>query len=227
MEKKYIAIALDGPAGAGKSTVAKKVAERLDAIYLDTGAMYRAMGLYMHRIGVDPRDAAAVADTCEGAHIEVRYLDGQQRVFLNGEDVSGEIRTPQMGAAASAVSAVGKVRDVLVPAQREFALRYPIVMDGRDIGTKVLPDAPLKVFLTASAEERARRRVKQLKEDGKPADFAEILDSIIRRDHDDSTRAVSPLCQAEDAILLDSTEMSAEQVVETIISWARERKLVQ
>ena len=221
--KQHIAIAIDGPAGAGKSSVARRVAEILGAIYLDTGAMYRAMGLYMCQNDVNPRDAETVAARCGQARVEVRYINGEQRVFLDGEDVSEKIRTAEAGAAASAVSSVPAVREALVPSQQDFARRFDIVMDGRDIGTKVLPDAPLKVFLTASAEERARRRVAQLEGAGKSADFNEILAGIQKRDHDDSTRAASPLVQAADAVLLDSTNLTIDEVVDTIVAWARER----
>ena len=170
---KHFTIAIDGPAGAGKSTVAKTVAARLDAIYLDTGAMYRSVGLYMLRNGVDPKDSETVSARAHEAKVDIRYVDGSQHVYLCGEDVSKAIRENHISAAASGVSAVPRVREILVARQQEIAKEQSVVMDGRDIGTKVLPDATLKIFLTASAEERARRRFEELKEKGKPVPYSE------------------------------------------------------
>ena len=220
---KHFTIALDGPAGAGKSSVAKTVAKELGAIYLDTGAMYRAVGLYMLRNGVDPKDSETVAARAYEPKVDIRYVDGSQHVYLMDEDVSLAIRENEVSAAASGVSAVPLVRQILVARQQEIAKEQSVVMDGRDIGTKVLPDATLKVFLTASAEERARRRCKELEDKGKPVPYEQLLAEINQRDWDDSHRAASPLCQAEDAILLDSTRMSIDEVVEKILSLMKER----
>lgn len=220
---KHFTIAIDGPAGAGKSTVAKAVAKELNAIYLDTGAMYRAVGLYMLRNGVDPKDAETVAARAHEAKVDIRYVDGTQHVYLLDEDVSAAIRENEVSAAASGVSAVPMVRQILVARQQEIAKEQSVVMDGRDIGTKVLPDATLKVFLTASAEERARRRFKELEEEGKPVPYDQLLAEINQRDWDDSHRAASPLCQAEDAVLVDSSSMTQNEAAGYILSLAKER----
>ena len=220
---KCFAVAIDGPAGAGKSTVAKKVARALNAIYLDTGAMYRAVGLYMLRQGVPTDDAAQVASRAPEARVDVRYVDGAQRVYLCGEDVSQAIRENEVSAAASAVSAVPLVRELMVARQREIAEGADVVMDGRDIGTKVLPDAPLKVFLTAAAEVRARRRFLELQAKGQEVPYEQLLSEIIQRDHNDATRAASPMVQAADAVLVDSSDMTADEVAEAIVAMAREK----
>ena len=220
---KHFTIAIDGPAGAGKSSVAKEVAKELGAIYLDTGAMYRAVGLYMLRNGVDPKDSETVAARAHEAQVDIRYVDGSQHVYLCGEDVSLAIRENEVSAAASGVSAVPLVRRILVARQQEIAKEQPVVMDGRDIGTKVLPDATLKIFLTASAEERARRRFKELEAKGNPIPYDQLLQEINQRDWDDSHRAASPLTQAEDALLLDSSDMTQPQVTAKILALAKER----
>lgn len=220
---KHFTIAIDGPAGAGKSTVAKAVAKTLGAIYLDTGAMYRAVGLYMVRNGVDPKDSETVAARAHEPMVDIRYVDGTQHVYLCGEDVSQAIRENEVSAAASGVSAVPLVREILVARQQEIAREQPVVMDGRDIGTKVLPDATLKIFLTAAAEERARRRYDELTAKGQTVSFDQLLKEINQRDWDDSHRAASPLTQAEDAVLVDSSHMTVEEVTEYILSLARER----
>ena len=214
---KHFTIAIDGPAGAGKSSVAKKVAGALDAIYLDTGAMYRAVGLYMLRAGIDMKDAAQVVAHMNEAQVDVKYVAGEQRVLLNGEDVSKAIRENEVSAAASAVSAVPEVRVMLVARQQS------VVMDGRDIGTHVLPDATLKIYLTAAAEERAKRRFNELKRKGQKVNFDQLLAEINQRDWDDSHRAASPLRQAEDAVLVDSSNMTLQQAVDHILALARER----
>ena len=219
----HFTIAIDGPAGAGKSTVARAVARELNAIYLDTGAMYRAVGLYMLRHAVDPKDMDTVAARAAEAVVDIRYEGGEQHVYLLGEDVSRAIRENEVSAAASAVSAVPVVRRMLVARQQEIAKEQSVVMDGRDIGTHVLPDATLKVFLTASAEERARRRFLELKEKGKEIPYGQLLDEINRRDWDDSHREASPLRQAEDAVLVDSSDMTREEVIGKILSLAKER----
>ena len=220
---KHFTIAIDGPAGAGKSSVAKEAAKELGAIYLDTGAMYRAVGLYMLRNGVDPKDSETVAARAHEAKVDIRYVDGNQHVYLCGEDVSLAIRENEVSAAASGVSAVPLVRQILVARQQEIAKEQPVVMDGRDIGTKVLPGATLKIFLTAAAEERARRRYDELAAKGQTVSYEQLLAEINQRDWDDSHRAASPLCQAEDAVLVDSSSMTIEQVTERILTLARER----
>ena len=220
---KHFAVAIDGPAGAGKSTVAKKVAQALNAVYLDTGAMYRAVGLYMLRHGVALDDAQGIARHAPDAKVDVRYVDGAQRVFLCGEDVSEAIRENPVSAAASAVSAVPAVRALLVARQQEIAAGTSVVMDGRDIGTKVLPDAPVKVFLTAAAEVRARRRFLELQQKGQPVPYEQLLSEIKQRDFNDAHRAASPMAQAAAAALLDSSDMSVDQVVAAIVAMAREK----
>ncbi len=210
-------VAIDGPSGAGKSTVARALAARTGALYLDTGAMYRAVGLYMLRAGVDPRDAAAVAQRVDGADVRVQYVDGLgQRVYLGREDVSEQIRQPRVSMAASAVSAVPAVRERMVDMQRQIARGHSVVMDGRDIGTKVLPDATLKVYLSADSAVRARRRYEELRAKGATDTYEQVLEEMKRRDYDDSTRAASPLCQADDAVFVDSTGMSEREVVERV-----------
>ena len=214
-------IALDGPAGAGKSSIAEAVAQRMNAIYLNTGAMYRATGLYMIRIGVSVKDTDAVIAHLPELPLRVEGLNGKQRTFLGDEDVTDLLAG--VSDAASTVSKIPEVRTHLVAMQREIAKGQSVIMDGRDIGTKVLPDATLKVFLTASAEERANRRLKQLQEDcaekGVPFTdtYEEILKAIIERDYNDSHRAASPMVQADDAIKVDSTNMTQEEVVARII----------
>jgi len=220
---KHFTIAIDGPAGAGKSSVAKAVARELGAIYLDTGAMYRSVGLYMLRQGVDPKDAETVAARAREAKVDIRYVDGKQHVYLLGEDVSEAIRENEVSAAASGVSAVQLVREILVARQQEIAREQSVVMDGRDIGTKVLPDATLKIYLTASAEVRARRRFLELEKKGKPVPYEQLLAEINQRDWDDSHRAASPLCKAEDAVELDTSDMTEQEVVEAMLALARER----
>ena len=216
-------VAIDGPAGAGKSTVAKAVAAKRNFIYVDTGAMYRTMALYFLRKGVDKNDEAAVNKACMEVSISIAYENGAQQVFLNGENVSGLIRTEEVGNMASATSGYLFVRKKLVELQKEMARKSDVVMDGRDIGTCVLPDAPAKIYLTASVEIRARRRFRELEEKGTACDIREIEKDIEERDYRDMHRENSPLRQAEDAVLLDSSHMTIEQVVDSIIRIARER----
>ena len=216
---KIFSIAIDGPAGAGKSTVAKAVASQLGAVYLDTGAMYRTVGLYMKQKGI--AEPAAIAAAVSEPSIEIRFIDGVQHMFLNGEDVSEVIRTPEASMLASSVSAVAEVRAYLVALQQEFARGNSVVMDGRDIGTVVLTDATLKIFLTASPEVRARRRYDEMIAKGKEADFDKVLADIIQRDYNDSHRAASPMRQAEDAQLVDTSDMAQDEVIETIVAMAR------
>ena len=212
-DNKTFSIAIDGPAGAGKSTVAKALAASLDAMYLDTGAMYRAIGLAMERMGVDLKDPAAVAGRVGDIDIAVKYLDGAQRIFLGSEDVSAAIRLPEVSLLASAVSAVPEVRERMVALQREIARGQNVVMDGRDIGTKVLPDATLKVYLTASARVRADRRSRELEEKGTPQPYDAVLADMLWRDFQDTHRAASPLMKAADAIELDSSDLDLATTV--------------
>ena len=223
MNEYPITIAIDGPVGAGKSCIAALVAKRLGILHLDTGAMYRAVGLYMLRNGVNPHDAINVAKRAPLAHVDVRYEDGEQRVLLGGEDVSEAIRSNEVSMAASAVSAVAVVRHLMVSRQQEIARARSLVMDGRDIGTCVLPEATLKVYLTANPEERARRRCQQLAQKGVTVPLAQVLSELQARDHADMTRAVSPLRQADDAVLLDSTSLTVEQVVDRILALLDEK----
>lgn len=206
-----VSIAIDGPSGAGKSTLAKRLAKELGYIYVDTGAMYRSIGLYALRCGVDPKNAEAVQALLPGIELGIQLQDGAQHVYLNGEDVSTDIRAEAVGMAASAVSAHPVVRAFLLDTQRNLAKGQNILMDGRDIGTVVLPDATVKIFLTASPEARAERRRKELEEKGQPADFATVLADIQQRDYQDTHRAVAPLKQAQDAVLVDSSDIDFEQ----------------
>lgn len=223
MNEHPITIAIDGPVGAGKSCIAALVAKRLGILYLDTGAMYRAVGLYMLRNGVDPHDAINVAKRAPLVHVDVRYEEGEQRVLLGGEDVSEAIRNNEVSMAASAVSAVAVVRHLMVSRQQEIARARSLVMDGRDIGTCVLPEATLKVYLTADAEERARRRCQQLAQKGVDVPLEQVLSELKARDHADMTRIVSPLRQADDAVLIDSTSLTVEQVVDRILALLDEK----
>lgn len=209
-------VAIDGPAGAGKSTVAKAVAAKRNFIYVDTGAMYRTMALYFLRKGIDKNDEAAVNRACREVSITIAYENGVQQVFLNGENVSGLIRTEEVGNMASATSGYLPVREKLVELQKEMARNSDVVMDGRDIGTCVLPEADVKIYLTASSLVRAKRRFRELTEKGTACDLKEIEQDIIDRDYRDMHREHSPLVQAEDAVYLDSSNMTLEQVVDAI-----------
>jgi len=221
---KTIRIAIDGPSGAGKSTLAKRIARELGIIYLDTGAMYRAVALKAIRLGIDTRDRENVSRLMDDIDISVEYHDGTQRIYLDGEDVSSAIRTNEVSMGASNVSAFPEVRAKLVALQQEIARNNPVVMDGRDIGTKVLPDAGLKIFLTASVEERARRRFLELKEKGLlDKTFDELVAEIEERDRNDSTREHSPLKKAEDAVEIDSTGKSIDELVAMIMDMVRKR----
>ena len=216
-------IAIDGPSGAGKSSVARAVAEKLGAMYLDTGAMYRAVGLYMLKNGVPLDDPAAIAAHCPGVDVRVGYgKDGRQCVYLGEEDVSEAIRAADVSLAASSVSTVPEVRERMVALQRRIASGHSVVMDGRDIGTKVLPDATLKVFLTASAEVRARRRFHELAQKGMPEPYEKVLEELVRRDDVDTHRAASPLRMAEDAVEVDCSQMTLDEVVEAVAALARQ-----
>ena len=210
-------IAIDGPAGAGKSTIAKKVAKELSCVYVDTGAMYRAMALYLLRQKVSRENASEIGTTCQNADITIEYQDGVQIVLLNGENVNEFLRTEEVGNMASVSSAIPEVRPKLLNLQRKLAATMSVVMDGRDIGTTILPDAEVKIYLTASSLTRARRRYLELQEKGIDCNLEEIQKDIEERDERDMNRAVSPLKQAEDAVLVDSSDMTIEQVVSCIL----------
>lgn len=216
-------IAIDGPAGAGKSTIAKKVAKQLSFIYVDTGAMYRAMALYLYRKGISAEDPEKIAAACGGAGISIEYRDGEQVVLLGDENVNPYLRTEEVSAMASKSSAVPQVRVRLVQLQQELAASQNVVMDGRDIGTVVLPHAQVKIYLTASVAVRARRRFLELQEKGEPAVYETIAAEIAERDHRDMTREVSPLKQADDAVLVDTSDMTIDEVTERILSIVREK----
>lgn len=216
-------IAIDGPAGAGKSTIAKKIAKELSFVYVDTGAMYRAMALYLLRKGVSCSEPEQIAQACETAEITISYQNGEQRVILCGEDVTPYLRTEEVGNMASVSSTHPRVREKLVELQQKLATVRSVVMDGRDIGTVVLPDAAVKIYLTASAHTRALRRFAELEEKGEKPCLEKIEKDIIDRDMRDMTREISPLRQAEDAVLVDSSELGIEEVVEKILDIFRER----
>ncbi len=210
-------IAIDGPAGAGKSTIAKRVAKELGFIYVDTGAMYRAMAIYFVDNGIDGRDEAAVSKACADVDVGITYEDGAQQVILNGENVTGRLRQEEVGRMASTVAVYAAVRSKLVELQRQLAEGTDVIMDGRDIGTCVLPAATAKVYLTASVEARAQRRYDELLQKGEKQDIEVIKADIEKRDYNDMHRDISPLKQAEDAVLLDSSDMNIEQVTEAIM----------
>ena len=217
-------VAIDGPAGAGKSTIARAVAEKMNLIYVDTGAMYRAMALFMLREQVDLEDREAVAARCGRADITIRYEEGVQVVFLNGENVNPLLRTEEVGSAASVVSPIPRVREKLVELQQRLAAGSDCIMDGRDIGTCVLPKAQLKIYLTASSVVRARRRYEELTARGESCDLEKIRADIEERDYRDMHREESPLKQAEDAVLVDTSDLGVEQVVERILELCRESR---
>lgn len=214
-------IAIDGPAGAGKSTIAKRIAKQKNYIYVDTGAMYRAMALYLIHNQVQPEDTETIAKSCKDADISIEYQNGEQVVLLNGENVNAYLRTEEVGNMASISSVVPEVRVKLVELQQALAAKTDVVMDGRDIGTVVLPNANVKIYLTASSRTRAERRYLELKEKGVEADLDKIEQDIIERDYRDMHREHSPLRQAEDAVLVDSSDMTIEEVVERILSLCR------
>lgn len=217
---KNINIAIDGPAGAGKSTIAKMVSAKLGYIYVDTGALYRTIALFITENNIADED---IERALEKADVSLRFIDGAQRVFLGDRDVSDLIRTPEISMAASRTSAIPAVRKYLFGTQQKIAAENNVIMDGRDIGTVVLPNADVKIFLTASAEERANRRFKELSEKPNCPCYEEILSDIIERDHQDMTREVSPLKQAEDAVLVDTTELNLEQSAEVIVKIITEK----
>ena len=214
-------VAIDGPAGAGKSTIAKAVAKKMNLIYVDTGAMYRAMALFMLREGVNPQDAEAVSTKCREADITIGYEDGVQVVYLNGENVNAYLRTEEVGNAASVTSSQSEVRKKLVELQQALAAKSDCIMDGRDIGTCVLPKAQVKIYLTASSDVRSKRRFEELAAKGEPCDLTKIKADIEERDYRDMHRENSPLRQAEDAVLVDTSDMTVEEVIEKIAGMCR------
>ncbi len=218
-----ISVAIDGPSGAGKSTIARKVAGELGFVYIDTGALYRSIGYYVLKQGKNPEKKEDVTGSLPGIQLELRHVDGIQRVFLNDEDVSDDIRTPAVSMAASQVSAVPEVRAFLLELQREMARKNNVIMDGRDIGTVVLPNASLKIFLTADPEDRARRRYEELLEKGETVTYEEVLRDVIQRDYNDSHREIAPLRQAPDAVLANTTGFPLEKSVALIRSLVEER----
>ena len=222
---KYVSVAIDGPAGAGKSTMAKRVAKELGYLYVDTGAIYRTVGYHMWLMGIGPKDADGIRRCLDDVNIEIRHQDdGVQHMILNGRDVTGEIRTPEMSKYASGVSAQKCVRDYLLDMQRKFARKHSVVMDGRDIGTVVLPNAQVKIFLTASPEERAKRRFEELSAKGEKVNFEKVLQDMKQRDKQDTERAIAPLKPAPDAVKLDTSGNTIEQSIEQILTIVR-RKL--
>ena len=218
-----ISIAIDGPAGAGKSSICRRLAEELHYLHVDTGAIYRAVGLYMLRRHKNPADPAEVLPLLPQVKIDLQFVEGEQRILLNGEDVSEAIRLPEASAAASAVSALPEVRTYLLEQQRSLARQHDVIMDGRDIGTVVLPHATIKIFLTAAPEERARRRWLQQRSKGIGESYEEVLAAVKKRDYDDSHRAAAPLCRAEDAWLCDSTHLDFEETVAAMLAYIRQK----
>lgn len=218
-----ISVAIDGPAGAGKSTLSRKAAELLGFIYVDTGALYRAVGLKFSKKGFGTDLNCDIQSVLGDTSVDIRFVEGEQRVFLDGEDVSEEIRTPTASMMASAVSAKSEVRAFLLEMQRKLARENNVLMDGRDIGTVVLPNATVKIFLTASAEDRAQRRYNELTEKGMNVTFKEVYDDMVQRDYNDSHREIAPLKQADDAVLADTTGFEPEQSLELILKIVKER----
>ena len=224
MEKQHYSIAIDGPGGAGKSTIARRAAAELGFVYVDTGAIYRAVACAALSRGIDPSDEAAVSALLPSLQLELRWTeDGVQHVWLNGADISSELRTPAVSTAASRVSALPVVRQFLLEQQRVVARKHDVIMDGRDIGTVVLPDADLKIYLTASAEERARRRCLELSERGTPKAYEEVLREINERDYQDMHRDIAPLREAEDAVHFDTSKLSFEESEQALLSLIQEK----
>ena len=224
MRDKIYSVAVDGPSGAGKSTLSKAVAAKLGIVYVDTGAIYRSVGYEIFRRGIDPKDAKAVIDVLPQIRIEMRYSeDGLQRMYLNDEDVTDAIRRPEISLYASAVSAIGEVRAFLLQMQRDMAKKHSVIMDGRDIGTVVLPDADVKIFLTASAEVRAQRRMLELEQRGTPQSFETVLQQIEERDWADSHRETAPLRQAEDAVVVETDALNFQESCERLLNVIQRR----
>ena len=214
-------VAIDGPAGAGKSTIAKLVAKEKGYIYVDTGAMYRGLAIHFLKKGIDPEDKKKVAEACKDAEVTIGYENGIQQIYLNGENVTGMLRTEEVGNMASKTSSIPEVREKLLDLQRSLAKAKDVIMDGRDIGTNILPDADVKIYLTASVETRARRRYDELREKGEDCSLEEISKDIKERDERDMTREIAPLKKAEDAVLVDSSEMTIPEVVDAICTLCR------
>ena len=224
MNERIYSIAIDGPSGAGKSTLAKAVAAERNILYVDTGAIYRTIGYYVFQKGIDPHDSEQVIAVLPEIHVDMVYSeDGLQHMLLNGEDVTDEIRLPQISLYASAVSAIPEVRGFLLEMQRELARTRSVIMDGRDIGTVVLPDADVKIYLTADVEKRALRRLKELEQRGTPRPYEEVLEEMQARDWADSHREIAPLREAEDAIRVDTSDLNFEESKEALLSVIRER----
>ena len=223
MSNTVINVAIDGPAGAGKSTVSRGAAKQLGFVYVDTGALYRAVGVNALRKGINTRDKAAVAESINGINVDLVFENDEQKVLLNGEDVSVEIRTPPASMAASDVSAVPEVRAFLFDLQKNIAAKTNCIMDGRDIGTVVLPHAQVKIFLTASPEERATRRYRELVEKGSEVSYKEVLEDLIERDYNDSHREIAPLKPAEDGVIFDTTGLTLEESVKEIVKIIKEK----
>ncbi|MGN0686930.1 MAG: (d)CMP kinase [Oscillospiraceae bacterium] len=223
MDSTYVSVAIDGPVGAGKSSIARSAAKKLGYIYVDTGALYRAVGLYCFRNSVDMSSHSAISASLDGIHPEIRLIDGTQHIYLNGEDVSEEIRLPEISMAASAVSAVPAVREALLDLQRDMAKTNNVIMDGRDIGTVVLPDATVKIFLTAAPEIRAKRRYDELCAKGVQTTFDEVLADLNTRDYNDSHREAAPLKRADDAVLADTSALDFGQSCDLICNIIKER----
>lgn len=216
-------IAIDGPSGAGKSTLSKAVAARLGIVYVDTGALYRTVGYAVRQLGIDPHDTAAVIGALDGMRISLRYEDGVQCVYLNGENLGDRIREPEISMYASKVSAIPEVRKFLLGTQRKIAAENDVIMDGRDIGTVILPDAEVKIFMFASPEARAKRRCAELAEKGMPTSYESVLADINERDHNDATRAVAPAVAAEDAVLFDNSDCTFEESVAHLLAIIAEK----
>lgn len=221
--KQYRSVAIDGPSGAGKSTIAKAAAKALGFVYLDTGAIYRTVAWHITMLGIGPKDTDHVPMLLDDANIVIEFQDGQQHMILNGRDITGEIRTPEISACASQLAQQPAVRDFLLDLQRNLAKEHDIIMDGRDIGTVVLPNASLKIFLTATPEKRAQRRYEEYLEKGQPAEYAQVLEDQKKRDYEDSHRKIAPLKQAKDAVVVDTTELSLQESVDTVLGLIRER----
>ena len=219
----YYSIAIDGPSGAGKSTIAKAAAKELGFVYLDTGAIYRTVAWHITMLGIGPKDTDHVPMLLDDCNIQIDFREDGQHMILNGRDITGEIRTPEIASCASQVSAQPAVREFLLDLQRDLAKTHNIIMDGRDIGTVVLPDASLKIYLTASPEARAERRLKEYLEKGQSATFEEVLKDQQKRDYDDMHRAIAPLKQARDAVVLDTTELGLQESIDAAIALIRER----
>ncbi len=223
MSEKTVAIAIDGPAGAGKSTIARKLAEKTGYIYVDTGALYRTVALSVLQNGIGPKDVTAVVEHIKDISVDIKYIDGEQRVILNGEDVSSLIRTPEVSMMASTTSAIPEVRVFLLGLQRKLAAEHNVVMDGRDIATVVLPNAEVKIFLTASPEIRARRRFDELILKGERVEFSEVLADLIKRDEQDMNRAVAPLKPSPESVIVDTSELDLEGAVNAMEDVVRKK----